>query len=105
MLLFRIFSWKDPLEQHSLARGTAGATPGILTLEAPGQAVGKDRQTEILFVSSFRFLQLQPRLSCIWTIRNKGVLLATTEAGFEPLPSGRSWCASAQILTCGLQVA
>lgn len=105
MLLFRIFSWEDSLEQHSLARGTAGATPGILTLDAPRQAVGKDRQTEILFVRSFRLLQLQPCLSCIWTIRNKGELLASTEAGFEPLPSGRSWCGSAQIVTCGLQVA
>lgn len=105
MLLFRIFSWEDSLEQHSLARGTAGVTPGILTLDAPRQAVGKDRQTEILFVSSFRLLQLQPCLSCIWTIRNKGELLASTEAGFEPLPRGRSWCGSAQTVTCGLQVA
>ena len=105
MLLFRIFSWEDSLEQYLLARDTAGVTPGILLLEAPRQAVGTYRQTEILFASSFRLLQLQPCLSYIWTIRNKGELPATTEAGFEPLPSGRSWCASAQILTCGLQVA
>lgn len=72
MLLFRIFSWEDSLEQHSLARGTAGATPGILTLDAPRQAVGKDRQTEILFVRSFRLLQLQPCLTASGQLETRG---------------------------------
>lgn len=85
MLLFGIFSWEDSLEQQLQARDTAGVAPGILSLEAPRQVVGTDRQTAILFLSSFRLLPLQPCLSCIWTVRNKGELLATTEAGFEPL--------------------
>lgn len=95
---------KDSLEQHLPARDTAGVTPE--SPEAPRQWWGQtDRQVEILFIGSFRHhLQLQPCLSFIWTTRNKGGLLVPTKAVFVPLPCARSWCASAQILTCGLLV-
>lgn len=102
MPLFRIFSWEDSLGQQLLARDTAGVRVGILSLEAPRQAVGTGRQTELLFISSSRLPQLQTYLNCIWIIPDKEEVLATREAGFELCD--RSWCASAQTLTCGLLV-